>query len=107
VSESSEQLGHAAVREAMEAAGQGNYEAAYHFLMAALHVADHAPDPGLVADVSRLAEMYRTAVDGMHPEHHLSTEAATRRGQPPLFESLQTHAKAVELRHRQPQARRS
>ena len=93
-------LAQTAFEAAADAASDGNYEAAYHFLMGALHIADKLGDIELVGKVSQVALTYRQEVDALHPEHHLSTRAAARRGQTGLFESIQIHAKAVALRHR-------
>ncbi len=93
-------LARTALEAASAAASQGNYEAVYHFLMGALHVADRRGDLELVGQLSRLAQSYRVEIDALRPEHHLSTAAAARRGQTGLFEGLQIHARAVALRHR-------
>jgi len=93
-------LGEAALRDAADAAAGHDFEAAYHFLMAALHIADKAADFPMVDAVSGRARQYGNAIDAMRPEHPLSTVAATRRGTTPLFEAVQIHAKAVLARHR-------
>jgi hypothetical protein len=93
-------LGTRAIQAAAEAASKSNYEAAYHFLMAALHLADKLPDLPLVDLCSAAAEKYQREVDRMVPDHPLSAASAQRRGQTPLFETLQVHAKSVLVRHR-------
>jgi len=95
----SRSLGLAALEGAAEAATGGNYESAYHFLMAAVHIADKSSDMKLLSEVCRLAAGYGAAVDAVQPDHPLSSSAASTRGQTPLYATLQVHAEAVELRH--------
>lgn len=97
--------GETALEAAREAAKDGNYEAVYHFLMAAVHIGDRREDIELVNQVSRLAQAYGKEVDAMRPEHPLSTTAAARRGQTSLFDAVQVHVKAVVVRHRADAAR--
>ena len=92
-------FGAAALESAATAANEANYEAAYHFLMAAVHIADKTSDMKLLNDVCRIAADYGAAIDASRPEHPLSSRAARTRGQTPVYESLQVHAKAVALRH--------
>ena len=81
-----------------EAAGDGEYEAAYHLLMAALHVVDHAKDLGALERIAQLANEEGQAVERVQPQHHLSRHQAQLRGQTALFDSLAAHIDAVRLR---------
>ena len=92
--------GAAAVEAAAEEAQRGNYEASFHFLMAALHMADKSSDLALVETISAMADKLGKELDSLKPQHNLSRSAAQLRGQTPLFESLPVHCKAVILRHR-------
>jgi hypothetical protein len=81
-----------------EAAAQGDYEVAYHLLMAALHVADHAKDAAGVERIAQLAREQGGALERLQPPHHLSRRQAQLRGQTAVFDSLMTHVDAVRLR---------
>ena len=93
-------LGDDALESADRAAREGNYEAAYHFLMAAIHVADKSGDRELVTRACAIGQRCKDEIDTLRPEHPLSGAAAERRRQTPLFDALQTHGKSVLLRHR-------
>ena len=80
------------------AAAQGDYEAAYHLLMAALHCADHARDAQVLDLLTRLAREQGEEVEAIEPPHHLSRKHAEARGQTALYDSLLTHIDAVRLR---------
>ena len=80
------------------AAAQGDYEVAYHLLMAALHVADHAKDLAAVDRISTRAREQGAALERLQPPHHLARRQAQLRGQTALFDSLITHVDAVRLR---------
>ena|SRR5690349_12538774 len=80
------------------AAAGGDYEVAYHLLMAALHTADHAKDLAGLERIAQLAKEQGTAVERVRPAHHLSRHQAQLRGQTAVFESLLTHIDAVRLR---------
>ncbi|HET7362854.1 MAG TPA: hypothetical protein VFJ70_04690 [Burkholderiales bacterium] len=74
-----------------EAAARGQYEVAYHLLMAALHVA--------------LTKQQAAAIERVQPSHHLSRHQAQLRGQTALFDSLAAHVEAVRLRLQSEQQR--
>jgi hypothetical protein len=80
------------------AAASGNYEVAYHLLMAALHHADHAGDEAALARLSKIAKKQGDAVEAVQPAHHLCRRHAEARGQTALFDSFQAHIDAVRLR---------
>jgi hypothetical protein len=54
----------------------GHFEAAYHFLMAALHCAEATKDKGRLAEVAERARAQRDAVDARLPTHRLATQRA-------------------------------
>jgi hypothetical protein len=80
------------------AAAAGDYEVAYHLLMAALHAADHAKDRAALDRILALSRRQGAAVDAEQPPHQLSRAQAHARGQTALFESLAAHIEAVRLR---------
>ncbi|HYY61501.1 MAG TPA: hypothetical protein VE756_08940 [Burkholderiales bacterium] len=82
-----------------EAAAQGEYEVAYHTLMAALHLADRHADLRAVERINLLARQQQAMVEAVQPPHNLSSAQAKNRGQTPLFESLRIHIDSVRLRH--------
>ena len=81
-----------------QAAGRGDFEVAYHLLMAALHHADHVGDEAALGRLAKIARKQGEAVEAVQPPHHLSRRHAEARGQTPLFESFQAHIEAVRLR---------
>ena len=80
------------------AAGQGQFEVAYHVLMAALHAADDARDFGALDEIARRGRAQGQAVEQVKPPHALSRAHAQMRGQTPLFDSFAAHVDAVRLR---------
>ena len=87
------------------AADDGDYEVAYHLLMAALHLADHAKDLAALERIAQLANEEGQAVERVQPQHHLSRHQAQLRGQTALFDSLAAHIEAVRLRLQSEQQR--
>jgi hypothetical protein len=81
-------------------ADAGNYEAVFHGLMAALHVADKDGDMALLERALQIGAAQERAVDAIHPPHRLSTRLAMERRQTPLFRTLQTHGESIRARHR-------
>lgn len=81
-----------------QAASGGDYEVAYHLLMAALHAADHAKDLAGVERIAQLATEQCAAIERVRPQHHLSRRQAQLRGQTAVFDSLGAHIDAVRLR---------
>ena len=89
------------------AAADGDFEAAYHLLMAALHVADHAANEAALARIGDTAREQAAAVEAVRPPHHLSRHQALARGQTAVFDSFIAHLEAVRLRlHSQRQLKR-
>ena|SRR6267143_1632115 len=80
------------------AAARGEYEVAYHLLMAALHVAEHEKDGGGLERIARVAREQAAALERVQPPHPLSRKQAQLRGQTALFDSLAAHIEAVRLR---------
>ncbi|MFN2645753.1 MAG: hypothetical protein ABR570_12220 [Burkholderiales bacterium] len=80
------------------AAAQGNFQVAYHVLMAALHWADHMGDLAAVERIGLLGVEQGEAVERVQPPHQLSRAQAALRGQTALFDSFATHVEAVRLR---------
>ena len=80
------------------AAAQGDYEAGFHLLMAALHCADRARDRQAIERLTKLARDQGAEVEAIDPPHHLSRKHAEARGQTAVYESLLTHIDAVRLR---------
>jgi hypothetical protein len=81
------------------AAAQGEFEAAYHTLMAALHIADRQADMPALERIISLAREQQAMVEAVRPPHNLSSAHAKSRGQTPVFESLRIHIDAVRFRH--------
>ena len=80
------------------AAALGEYEAAYHALMGALHLADHEGDIAILDRMAAAADEQDRAIEAVQPPHHLSRAEAARRGQVPLYQSVRVHIDAVRLR---------
>ena len=80
------------------AAARGEYEAAYHLLLAALHLADHAKDSAALERIAKLAREQGEALERVQPPHHLARAQAQLRGHTALFDSLAAHIAAVRLR---------
>jgi hypothetical protein len=80
------------------AAANGDFETAYHLLMAALHDAEHRAEEAALASIDAIAREQADAVDAIRPPHQLSRQQAAKRGQTSVFDSLQAHIEAVRLR---------
>jgi hypothetical protein len=81
-----------------EAAARGEYEVAYHLLMAALHAADYAKNFQVLERIAALAREQAEAIERTQPPHQLSRSHAQMRGQTALYDSLGAHVEAVRLR---------
>jgi hypothetical protein len=77
-----------------------NYDAAFHVLMAVLHMADRGQDMELVDRVAGMAAVQADEIDAIAPPHHLSTASASGRGQTPVFKMLGIHAQSIKARRR-------
>lgn len=81
-----------------EAEQAGNYQTAYHLLMAALHQADFESDLTWVQEVTDLAAEQEARLDALEPTHQLASAAALKRGTQPVYRALQVHAVAIRAR---------
>ncbi|HJP87178.1 MAG TPA: hypothetical protein VJ852_14400 [Gemmatimonadaceae bacterium] len=84
------------------AADVGEFEVAYHALMAALHAAERvgkdAGDPSPLAEIERMAKAQSEKVEKILPAHQLSKAAAKNRGHVSVYETLLLHAKSARMR---------
>jgi hypothetical protein len=83
-----------------DAAQLGEYEVAYHALMAALHAAESARDLAGVDQVAATAREQEAVMESIQPPHNLSTVRAKERGNHSVYRGLELHAHAVRLRLR-------
>jgi hypothetical protein len=81
-----------------EAFAAGRYNAAYHALAAALHVAHALQDTEGLARVERLVGEQLVWIDDMAPEYEHSTPSAATRGHHSIFTLLAHQAQAMRLR---------
>ena len=88
------------------AAADGNYEAAYHLLMAALHCVEHDGDAALLARLVAIAKKQGADIEALKPAHHLCRQHAQVRGQTAVFDSFLAHVEAVRLRMESDRQRR-
>src|SRR3954462_9879560 len=79
------------------------FEAAYHVLAAALHIAEEL---GLerLSSIERLSTARQAEVDRTMPGHSISSASSNRRGNTPLFATLALTAKAASGKMRAAQA---
>jgi hypothetical protein len=87
-----------------KAEASGNYETAYHLLMAALHEAEHRRDIAGLDRVAEVAKKQEERLEAIDPPHHLSSGSAKKRGTPAVYRSFQIHADAVRVRLGNPAA---
>lgn len=86
------------VELADDAAADGEYEAAYHLLMAALHLAEHRGEHDAVMRIGAAGRRIGVAVEAAAPPHRLSRAEAKKRGHAAIFDQFDVHAEAVRLR---------
>lgn len=89
-----------------EAAAAGEFETAYHLLMAGVHLADHHGDMAALERLALAAREQGERVEAAKPPHRLSRAYAAARGHTALFDTLATHVKSVQLRHEAERQRR-
>jgi hypothetical protein len=82
----------AANREAFDA---GHYEAAFHALQAALHLADDAGDEGTIRSAQRAAREPGAGLDARAPDHRMGSRHAAEHGGRALLEPAALHAEAM------------
>ena len=82
------------------------YEAAYHVLAAALHVAQEVEDIERLGNIERLARSRQADVDAALPVHPMASVSARRRGNPAMYQTLALTAKSAGGRVRADRARR-
>lgn len=85
------------------AAGEaGEYEVAYHALMAALHAAEGVgkatASATALAEIERIARLQSAQVEEIKPVHQLSRAAAKNRGHTSVYDTLLIHANSARLR---------
>ena len=84
------------------AADSGEYEVAYHALMAAMHAAEsvgkEAASAGAITEIERLARLQSAEVEKIKPTHQLSRAAAKNRGHSSVYDTLLIHANSARLR---------
>ena len=81
-----------------QAEAAGSYEAAYHALMATLHLADLNHSLDQLNQVTELAHEQEQRLEALDPPHALSKAASTQRGTTAVYQSFQVHAEAVSAR---------
>jgi hypothetical protein len=78
--------------------GAGQFEVAYHALMAALHCAEGTGDTGRLTEVAQFARETQATIDTTAAAHRLSTQSANTRGHQSLFTVAAVMADAARLR---------
>jgi hypothetical protein len=84
------------------AADAGEFEVAYHSLMAALHAAERVGfDTGnanVFAEIERIGKVQSARIEKIKPPHQLSKYAARNRGHVSVHETLLLHTKSARMR---------
>jgi hypothetical protein len=83
-------------------AAAGHFEAAYHSLMAALHLAEDLADTARLAEVVAVARAHHDVVDAATPPHRLSTQRshAGRSVFKRAASEAETHLRGLETKRR-------
>ena len=80
------------------------YEAAYHMVMAAIHLAVELGDEVRLTQVAELAANQGRLVDALRPDHRLSSRVAGTRGHKSVYQlatiQATSHASMARQRHR-------
>jgi hypothetical protein len=84
------------------AADAGEFEVAFHALMAALHAAERvgkdAASAESLTEIMRVGAAHAAKIEKVKPQHQLSRNAAKARGHTSLYDTLQLHANAARMR---------
>ena len=84
------------------AADGGEFEVAYHALMAALHAAERvgkdAGNATALAEIERVAKAQSDRVEKIKPPHQLSRAAARNRGHTSVYDTLLIHTHSARMR---------
>ena len=96
------------LRNNQEAFALGQYDAAYHVLMAAMHCAQTLNDATSLTEIEHIASQQLKWIDTHCPEYPHSTQSASKRGHLSIYENLLRQAKTrvrmiqrdLELKHR-------
>jgi hypothetical protein len=88
----------------------GHYEAAYHTLMAASHLAESMGDWTRLVEIARVAGQQQEHIDSLNPAHRLSSQMAKSRGHESIFafavQQASVRARIAHLPQRQDEAPR-
>lgn len=69
-----------------------DYDSGYHFLAAALHLAQTMGDADRLLDISKRAGRQQVEIDTLSPEYHHSSTSAKARNNKGIFETLSRQA---------------
>ena len=69
-----------------------DYDSGYHFLAAALHLAQSMGDADRLLDISKRAGRQQVEIDTLNPEYHHSSPSAKARNNKGIFETLSRQA---------------
>src|SRR5687767_8453300 len=72
----------------------GHYEAAFHALMAAFHIAQDSRDENLLRKVAAVADQQGRQIDVLSPPHRMSSLASGFRGRKSVYENAARQALA-------------
>ena len=72
----------------------GEFDVAYHCLMAALHCAQELKDIPYLREVEKTANEQLKYIDAHHPEYDHSSVGAANRNHVSIFQTLARHANA-------------
>jgi hypothetical protein len=78
--------------------GEARFEAAYHVLAAALHVAEELGSVEWLSNIRRLATDRQEEIDRTFPDHGISSASSLSRGNVARFTTLALTAKAMSGR---------
>ena len=81
-----------------EARALGEHQLAYHALAGVLHAGQSLRELDTCDTVEALAREYARWIDDHEPKHPISSQSASLRGHPSIFEQLATTAAAMRAR---------